>query len=69
MCIRDSDKGESKEDITNKILEKYQGEEEITASDIDDVLSDIEELKKDGKLFRASAALHFYAVFSSFSGE
>ena len=24
------DKGESKEDITNKILEKYQGKEEIT---------------------------------------
>ena len=48
------DKGESKEDITNKILEKYQGKEEITASDIDDVLSDIEELKKDGKLFSES---------------
>lgn len=48
------DKGESKEDITNKILEKYQGKEEITASDIDDVLSDIEELKKGGKLFSES---------------
>ena len=41
---------DSKDSITAHILEKYQGEG-ITKEDIEEVFSDIEELKADGKLY------------------
>ena len=41
----------SKEDIVKAILEKYSGREDVTENDILDCISDIEELKEDGKLF------------------
>ena len=41
----------SKEEIINTILEKYKDREDVTKEDILDCISDIEELKADGKLF------------------
>ena len=41
----------TKEEIKAEILEKYKGRDDVTASDIDDCFSDIEELKTAGKLF------------------
>ena len=40
-----------KEQIKARILEKYAGREDVTAQDIEDCFSDIEELKAAGKLF------------------
>ena len=40
-----------KEEIKARILEKYAGREDVTAQDIEDCFSDIEELKAAGKLF------------------
>ena len=40
-----------KEEIKARILEKYAGREDVTAQDIEDCFSDIEELKASGKLF------------------
>ena len=41
----------TKEEIKAEILEKYKDREDVTASDIEDCFSDIEELKEQGKLF------------------
>ncbi len=41
----------SKEEIKAEILNKYADREDVTASDIEDCFSDIEELKEQGKLF------------------
>lgn len=41
----------SREEITEKILEKYSGREDVTGEDVSAVLDDIEELKAQGKLF------------------
>ncbi len=41
----------TKEEITAEILEKYKSVDGVTAEDIADCLSDIEELKSAGKLF------------------
>ena len=43
----------SAEEITAKILEKYNGKEEITAKDVLECCNDIETLKSEGKLFTA----------------
>lgn len=37
--------------IKADMLEKYKGDESVTASELDDLFADIEELKRDGKLF------------------
>ena len=41
----------SRDDITKFILDKYGDREDVTEEDIGDCFSDIEELKKDGRLF------------------
>ncbi len=41
----------SKEEIIDTILEKYKDREDVTREEILDCISDIEELKADGKLF------------------
>ena len=41
----------AKEDIVSNILEKYKDRDDVTREDILDCISDIEELKEDGKLF------------------
>ena len=41
----------SKEEIKKEMLEKYSGRDDVNAQDIDDCLSDIEELQASGKLF------------------
>ena len=40
-----------REEIKARILEKYASREDVSAQDIDDCFSDIEELKSEGKLF------------------
>ncbi len=42
---------ETKEEIKSEILSKYANREDITPGDIDDCFADIEELKRQGKLF------------------
>lgn len=39
------------QEITDKILESYQSSQSITKQDVLDCISDVEQLKKDGKLF------------------
>ncbi len=41
----------TQDEIIKTILEKYKGREDVTKEDILDCISDIEELKADGKLF------------------
>ncbi len=41
----------SRDEIINKILEKYSSREDVTKDDVCDCFSDIEELKAQGKLF------------------
>ena len=40
-----------KDEIVKKILEKYKDRDDVTEGDVLDCISDIEELKEDGKLF------------------
>ncbi len=42
----------TREEITAEILEKYNGREDVTKEDISDCCDDIEELKRQGKLFK-----------------
>lgn len=52
----------SKEEITAEILEKYKQKNDVTAEEIADCLEDIEELKKQGKLFKED-------TFESMAGD
>ena len=45
----------SKDEITKIILEKYADRADVTAEDINDCFEDIEELKKEGRLFSEDA--------------
>lgn len=49
--IIESYENKPKEEIKAQILAKYAGREDVTAKDIEDCFSDIEQLKQDGKLF------------------
>ena len=44
-------KNTEKDKIVNTMLQKYSGVPEITENEIWDVINDVEELEKDGKLF------------------